>query len=225
MTICRTCGVEYEDSFSTCPLCNGEDNNSKPISPADILDISKGENKKHLWELSMILIFSSIVITFAIDMVFGKGIKWSLYAIISLLYLASVLTVTHFSRKPLIISVSICVATMVLLFLTSLLTGDHKWFLALGLPITAAFFILAGIVVLLNSLSNYRGLNLIATFFLALAVFTLVIELFSDLYLSGTIRLQWSVVAAASLSLLALLLIFIHYRLKRGTRLGRLFHV
>jgi hypothetical protein len=225
MTICRVCGVEYEDNFSTCPLCNGEDNNSKPISSADILDMTKSENKKHLWELSMILIFSSVVITFAIDMVFGKGIRWSLFAIISLLYLASILTVTHFSRKPLIISISICLATLAMLFLISRLTGDHNWFMALGLPITAAFFVLGGIVVFLNSLSNYKGLNLIATLFLALALFTIVIELCSDLYSSGKIRLQWSVVAAASLSLLALILIFIHYRLKQGTRLGRLFHV
>jgi hypothetical protein len=68
-------------------------------------------------------------------------------------------------------------------------------------------------------------LNLIALILMALAVFMLAIEFLVDRAVEGIFRPQWSVVTAASLSIIALILIFVHYRLKRGRSLGRLFHV
>ncbi|HPT11633.1 MAG TPA: DUF6320 domain-containing protein [Bacteroidales bacterium] len=223
MAICEFCGIEYEDTIPVCPLCNGEE--ERPVSPADILDISKSENKRQLWELSMVILFSAIIIAFAVDAVFGKGIHWSLYADASLLFIASILTLTHLTRNKWIIFSSLFVLTVILLLVFSLLTKSHSWFLPLALPATASIFILGLAVVFLNSLSRYRGLNLIAVIFFALALFTLIVETCIDLFSNGVVMLRWSVAAAASLSLLALILIFIHYRLKRGRKLDSLFHV
>ncbi len=223
MAICRFCGIEYEETLPVCPLCNGEE--ERPVSPADILDISKSENKRQLWELSMVLLISAIIIAFAVDAVFGKGIKWSLYADTSLLFIASILTLTHLSRNKWMIFSSLFVLTVILLFVFSLLTKTHNWFLPLALPLTASLYFLGLAVVFLNSLSRYRGLNLIAVIFFAMALFTLVVEICIDMFNDGLIKLQWSVASAASLSLLALILVFIHYRLKRGRKLDSLFHV
>ena len=223
MTVCRFCGIEYEETLPVCPLCNGEE--ERPVSPADILDISKSENKRQLWELSMVLLISAIIIAFAVDAVFGKGIKWSLYADTSLLFIASILTLTHLSRNKWMIFSSLFVLTVILLFVFSLLTKTHNWFLPLALPLTASLYFLGLAVVFLNSLSRYRGLNLIAVIFFAMALFTLVVEICIDMFNDGLIKLQWSVASAASLSLLALILVFIHYRLKRGRKLDSLFHV
>jgi len=223
MTVCRFCGIEYEETLPVCPLCNGEE--ERPVSPADILDISKSENKRQLWELSMVLLISAIIIAFAVDAVFGKGIKWSLYADTSLLFIASILTLTHLSRNKWMIFSSLFVLTVILLFVFSLLTKTHNWFLPLALPLTASLYFLGLAVVFLNSLSRYRGLNLIAVIFFAMALFTLIVEICIDMFNDGLIKLQWSVASAASLSLLALILVFIHYRLKRGRKLDSLFHV
>lgn len=173
----------------------------------------------------MVILFSAIIIAFAVDAVFGKGIHWSLYADASLLFIASILTLTHLTRNKWIIFSSLFVLTVILLFVFSLLTKSHSWFLPLALPATASIFILGLAVVFLNSLSRYRGLNLIAVIFFALAFFTLIVETCIDLFSNGVVMLRWSVAAAASLSLLALILIFIHYRLKRGRKLDSLFHV
>jgi|WetSurMetagenome_2_1015567.scaffolds.fasta_scaffold07722_3 hypothetical protein len=225
MAICRFCGVEYDDSLITCPLCNGDEKRSGPISPADILDISKGENKRQLWELTMVLLFSAMIIALAIDGVFGKKMLWSLYANVSLLYVASILTVTHFSKNYWIVSSSLFISTLALLFALNMLTMIHNWFLPIALPITSALYFFSLIVVFLASKSKYKGLNLIAIMFFALAVFVLVVESSIDLYKNSIISLQWSVAAAASLSLLAFILVYIHYRLKRGRKLESLFHV
>jgi len=225
MTVCRFCGIEYEETLPVCPLCNGEEERVHPVSPADILDISKSENKRQLWELSMVLLFSAIIIVLAVDAVFGKGIRWSLYADASLLFIASILTITHLSRNKWVIFSSLFVFTVVLLFVFSLLTKSHRWFLPLALPIITSLFILSLAVVFLNSLSRYRGLNLIAVIFFAMALFTLVVETCIDFFIDNKIMLRWSVASAASLSLLALILVFIHYRLKRGRKLDSLFHV
>lgn len=225
MMICGYCGVEYDEGLPDCPLCHCNEGTEAPVSPADILDISKSENKRQLWELSIVLIISSIIITFTIDAVFGKGIRWSLYAGFSLLFIASVLTVTHFTRNLRVVTLSVFAATVMLLFALSCITPSHGWFLQLALPLTAAFFILGIAVVFLNSLSKYRGLNLIAVIFFALGAFTMVVEICTDLYIDHTIKLQWSVASSASLALLGIILIYVHYRLKRGRKLGGLFHV
>jgi hypothetical protein len=225
MAICSFCGIEYDDDLPVCPLCNGEEKRIHPVSPADILDMSKSENKRQLWELSMVLLFSAVIIAFAVDAVFGKGINWSLYADVSLLYIASILTLTHFSRNKWVISSSLFVLTATLLLIFDMLTKSHSWFLPLALPITVSLFLLGMAVIFLNSLSKYRGLNLIAVIFIALALFTVIIEITVDLYNDGIVKLRWSVAASVSLSLLALILVFIHYRLKKGRTLDGLFHV
>jgi hypothetical protein len=225
MAICKNCGVEYDDSLNKCPLCSGEDNKTKPVSPADILSTLKKDNKRQLWELSMVLIFSTIAITIVFDAMFGKGIRWSFFTSLSLLYLASVLTVPYFFKKALAILGMLTISTLIFLLLLDLLTGKNGWFLPLGLPVTVSLFFLAGLVAFFSSLSKYKGLNLLASILIALAIFVIIIEFFTDKYINDTVRLQWSIVTATALSVMALILVFIHYRLKRGHSLDRLFHV
>ncbi len=225
MAICNNCGIEYDSEMTTCPLCHGSSNKNTTTSPADILDITRRENKQQLWELAMVLLFSAMIITLAIDAVFGKGIRWSLITSASFLYLGAILSIFHLFRRYLIISSLLMASTVVFLFFIGLLTDKTEWFLPLALPLTCSFFILLALSLFLNSLSRYRGLNLVATIFIALALFSIVAEICIDYYLSESIKLQWSVVTAAALTILSLILIFIHYRLKRGDSLQRMFHI
>jgi len=225
MTICKNCGVEYDDDIQECPLCSGSNEKTKPVSPADVLDISKNINKRQLWELAMVLIFSAIVVTLAIDAFIVKGIYWSLFSSAALIYLGVILIVTHFNKNRFLISGALMIATLALLYIIDVLSTDVEWFLPIGLPVTISFFILSYLVLYLNSLSKYKGLNLLATIFIAIAIFLVLIETCIDLNSNNAVSLRWSVVASASLCILALILIFIHYRLKRGHSLGRLFHV
>jgi hypothetical protein len=58
-----------------------------------------------------------------------------------------------------------------------------------------------------------------------MALHAIIIEYLTDRLIKGEFTPQWSVVTAASLTIIALVFLFVHYRLKRGRSLGRLFHV
>ncbi len=226
MAICKSCGVDLGEGNEKCPLCEATEHNRRVVSPADVLNISKLENGKQLFELTMLLLSSGIIITVAIDAVFGKGMNWSLFTTTCIGYVMTGITALYFwHSRPYPLILSGMASTLLLLYLIDIMTGNSGWFRTVGGPVAFSFFVLAGLVVFLNSLSLYKGLNLIALILMALAVLMLVIEFLVDRAVSGVFIPQWSVVTAASLSIIALILIFVHYRLKRGRSLGRLFHV
>jgi hypothetical protein len=226
MTICKSCGVELGEGADSCPLCEATENNRRVVSPADVLNISKQQNAKQLYELTMLLLFCSIMITIAIDAAFGKGMNWSLFTTTCIGYVMAVVTVLYFwHRRAYLLIAGGLASTLLLLFFIELMTGNTGWFRKVAGPLTLSLFILIALVVFLSSLSVYKGLNLIALIMAGLAVFIMITEFLIDRFNSGIFKPQWSVVTAASLSIIALILIFVHYRLKRGRSLGRLFHV
>ena len=114
---------------------------------------------------------------------------------------------------------------MAFLWLIDLFTGNTGWSFSIACPLALTAGLLTAGVLFLNSLSRYRGLNLLATILIALAIFTFITEYLTDRLASNAYNPQWSVVTAASLTIIAMFFIFIHYRMKRGRSLGRLFHI
>jgi hypothetical protein len=145
---------------------------------------------------------------------------------LSIAYLIILASSIYFlRRKPYLAITIVMISTLLFLWLLDLLTGGPDWYRPLACPLTVAAALLTTAVLFLNSLSRYRGLNLLATILTALAVFMLITEYLTDRIMTAAYNPQWSVVTAASLFIIALFFIFIHYRLKRGRSLGRLFHV
>jgi hypothetical protein len=128
-------------------------------------------------------------------------------------------------EKPYLLTGATMAATLLSLLIIDLLSGNHGWFGTIAAPLVISGALLTMAVIFLNSLSKYRGLNLLSTILIAMAVHTVIIEYLTDRLLTSTFNPQWSVVTAASLVIIALIFLFVHYRLKRGRSLGRLFHV
>jgi hypothetical protein len=227
MAICEKCGVELGDERKKCPLCEPADPQNKRVaSAADLFRLSRIENARHLYEITMLLLVSGVIITLAIDAVFVRGMSWSLYTTISIGYLIVFISSLYLLRRRQYLAiVSATAATLAFLWMADILTGNSGWFRSLAGPLTVTAAALTAVVLFLNSLSRYRGLNLLASILLALAIFVLLTEFLTDRLLTGTCNPQWSVVTAASLFIIAMFFIFIHYRLKRGRSLGRLFHI
>jgi hypothetical protein len=227
MSICKNCGVDLGEGNDRCPLCDPiETEPGKIKSPADLFSLSRKETSRHLYEITILLLVSGIIITVAIDAVFGRGMSWSLMSTTCIGYVIAMVSVIYFfARRPYLMLTLTGAATLVFLWLIDILTGDSRWFLSLAFPMVAAATILSIAVIFLNSLSKYRGLNLLATILLALAVFIVVIEYLTDMLLTSVFKPQWSVVTAASLIIISLIFIFIHFRLKRGRSLGGIFHI
>lgn len=174
----------------------------------------------------MLLLISGVIVTIAIDLVFVKGMNWSLATTTCIGYLIALVSGTyHLRRKPYLMISVIAAATLVFLWLIDLLTGNNGWFRTVAFPTVVSAALLTAAVIYLNSLSRYRGLNLLATILVALAILAVITEFLIDRHLTSKFTPQWSVVTAASLLIIAMIFIFIHYRLKRGRSLGRLFHI
>jgi hypothetical protein len=227
MSICKNCGVDLGEGNEKCPLCEPSDSRKNRVaSPADLFRLSRIQNSRHLYEIFMLILVSGVIITMAIDAVFGKGMTWSLATTTSIGYLIAMVSGAYLLRgKPYLIIAVITLATIIFLRLTDRFTGDHGWSGAVGIPMALSGALLTVAVIFLNSLSRYRGLNLLATILVALAIFTVIIEFLIDRRITSVFTPQWSVVTSASLIIIAMIFIFIHYRLKRGRSLGRLFHI
>lgn len=234
MSLCANCGVELDEGLNTCPLCgftNGEPaikkSGDKPeYLPSDIILLHRKETRRHLWELSGIISFSGIAVCTIVDLVIGKNLHWSLFADISILASWVFLTLILLAfRRYYIIIPGLLFTILAMIFLFDLCTPPVDWFFSIGLPLTIALFIAVSIVVFLWKVAHFMGFNILAIAFLVLSGFCIVSEVFIDKHLYNKVEIHWSAIVAVSILPIALVLLFVHYRMKKGKRLDSYFHV
>lgn len=232
MNLCANCGVELDEGMKKCPLCGkapGEEINQRDEvenKPSAIIQLQKKENLRYLWELFGIIAFSGIAVCTIVDLLISKGLAWSLYSDISIAAAWIIITLFLFARKRrLVIIPSIAVTILVSLFLIDLITTGHHWFIKVGLPITTAVFFGTLLISILYRDAHLKGLNIIAAALFILSGLSILTEIILDAYLFNSVVLRWSLITAVSVLPVALILIFYHYRLKKGNRLDSFFHV
>ena len=234
MSYCTNCGVELEDDLLSCPLCGfkvgknpkPESGNQSEYYPSDIIQLHKEESGKHLWELSGIIAFSGITVCTIVDLVIHKGLFWSLFADTSILasWICITLILLAF-KKYFIIVPGLLITVLAMLFLFNLFSPPVNWFIGIALPVTIALFISVSIIIVLWNVAHFRGFNILAIAFLVLSGFCIVTEVFTDKYISGKVDIRWSAIVAVSIFPIALVLLFVHYRMQKGNRLDSYFHV
>jgi hypothetical protein len=234
MSYCINCGVELDEDLISCPLCGfavGKTNNSEPMDkseyyPSDIILLHKKETRRHIWELSGIITFSGITVCTIVDFVIHKSLSWSRYADTSIMVSWICLTLILLAfRKYFLIIPGLLLTLLTMLFLFNIFSPPVRWFFGIGLPITISFFVAGSIIILLWKVAHFRGFNILAVAFLVLSVFCIVSEVFIDKYLSQKVDIRWSAIVAVSILPIALVLLFVHYRMKKGKRLDSYFHV
>jgi hypothetical protein len=234
MSLCANCGVDLDDGLTTCPLCgftNGEPHVSEPgdksaYLPSDIILLHKKETRRHIWELSGIISFSGIAVCTIVDLVIGRNLHWSLYADTSILASWIFLTLILLAfRRYYIIIPGLLFTLLGMLFLFDLFSPPIDWFFSIGLPLTIALFVSVSIVIFLWKVAHFMGFNILAIAFLVLSGFCIVSEVFIDKHLYNKVEIHWSAIVAVSILPIALVLLFVHYRMKKGKRLDSYFHV
>jgi len=232
MNICINCGVELEEGLKRCPLCGKNQGDPAEVNtdagnyPSDIIHLHKREVRKLIWELTGIIAFSGIAVCTIVDLVIGKGIKWSLYADVSIISAWLFLTFILLKIRNVWMLISGLSATVLLMLLMfDLISAGAEWFVPVGLPITlsAAFFVC--LVVVLYRYARFKGFNILAIIFLSVAGFCILTEIILDKYMKGSVDVHWSLLAAVSILPIALVLLFVHYRMKRGNKLDSFFHI
>jgi hypothetical protein len=234
MIFCTNCGVELEMDVILCPLC-GRTSGKTDVSekkdqaehyPSDSILLHKKETRRHIWELSGIISFSGIAVCSIVDLVIGKSLSWSLFADTSILTAWICLTLILLAfKKYFIVIPGLLITILTMLFLFNLFSSPVNWFYGIGVPVTIALFVAISIITLLWRVAHFRGFNILAIAFLILSGFCIVVEVFIDNFLFKEVDIRWSAIVAVSILPIALILLFVQYRMKKGKRLDSYFHL
>lgn len=146
MPYCIHCGVKLNDRYSYCPLCSIElEYTSKrksmpPLYPKEVYKISiiKSQTNTKEWFTIHFMGFLTALIsllTSGIDYYINENLTWSLFVIISILYVyTSLSALIHLKLNPLLLYAVENTLLGIFLFGLDILTGNTTWFIQFALP-------------------------------------------------------------------------------------------
>lgn len=241
MNYCSNCGVELEEHMIFCPLCGKHFSDETPEDEknihfyktrqeerllSDFKELTPTQRRRLFWQLSGMILTSGIIVTFIIDLIINKGIAWSKYSMSSCLALFLIITMFVFLKRKTVASLTgSFIITSILMVLFDLFNKNIGWGTKLGIPLVFSFYLVVFILISLVKRSKQRGINLIAYFLIASGILSLCIEGVISLQVNNMLDFQWSVIAFVSVIPVSAILLFIHYRLRKGTDLKRFFHI
>lgn len=234
---CAKCGIEVDYDVRKCPICQFRIPEIEAEEEIDTDRFPKAENvyPKEQRELrdTIFIIISTIALTSCILMVFQNKafsgeLTWSRYSIVSVIATWGYLFI-FFGYIPRFnyIVLGLSVNTLVLLLCIDSFSGDIEWFFSISAPIVLLAFTITHIIGYLYRKSHKKGLNIAAYIMIGIALFLIGIEVSLDIYFRGTIDLVWSIIVAIQLVPIALLLLYLNYRLpkKYKEKLKKKFHL
>jgi hypothetical protein len=241
MKRCPNCGVESEENANFCSLC-GEPlfentaNNAAFIKSGklrreeklltDYQQLTGFQKRKIFWQISGLILISGIIITLLIDFIGNRNITWSKFPATIGLVLFINFTLNTFLRKKITLMVVLSFLSVTgLFFLFDVFAGDTGWEIKLGIPILLAAYLTVFVLIFLVRKAKQKGLNIIAYSMVAAGLLCFYTEGMISVFFRNFVYFGWSLVVMVSVALIAMLLLFIHYRLKKATDLKRFFHI
>jgi hypothetical protein len=235
---CKNCGVELEDNMLICPLCGEPVDNNNYAGKVPVSSSAKGKQfqyhhtemtrpqKKFTWEIVSITLLSAVIATFIIDFIISHRISWSEYPVAVCLTIFCYVSLFAFWDQRMIIKMSggFILSSLSLIILDAL-TGSINWSARLGIPLLFVSNLIAAALIGIIRISKYKGINLVAYVFLGAALLCICIEGILSFFETGFLRFDWSVIVAACIIPVVIVLLFVHFRLKKGRNLEKTFHV
>jgi hypothetical protein len=181
---------------------------------------------KFTWEIVSLILLSAIIATFIINFIINKSITWSEYPVAISLIIFSYISLFAFWRQRTTIQMMVgfglssgCVLAL------DVVTGGINWALWLGIPLLLATNLIVILLLLIIDSSKNKGINLLAWGFLGAGLLCICIEGVLSYYEIKQVQLNWSVIVASCIVPVVLVLLFVHFRLKKGRSLEKTFHV
>lgn len=241
MNLCNNCGVELEENMRFCPLCGKDIADEMPEDQEHILfqktkpeeqlmpdfeELTPTQRRRLFWQLSGMILISGMIVTFFIDLIINRDITWSKYSTSACLALFLIITMIVFLKRKIVISLTVSfITTSILMVLFDMFNKNIGWGTKLGIPLVFSFYLVVFVLISLVRRSKQRGINLIAYFLIASGILSLCVEGIISLQINSKLNFQWSVIALVSVLPVSAILLFIHYRLRKGTDLKRFFHI
>ncbi|HEV8282796.1 MAG TPA: DUF6320 domain-containing protein [Chitinophagaceae bacterium] len=233
--ICKNCGVELEDDMLVCPLCGEPVDNNKGAAKAFITEYGRQifhykkmsePQKKFTWEIVSLILFSSTTATFVVDFILNHRLTWSELPVAVCLTVFCYVSLFAFWNQTTIVEMAGgFILSSVCLVILDAFTTRISWSVRLGIPLLLTGNLVAAALIAVIRKSRYKGINLLAYAFLGAAVLCLCIDGLLSFFKTGLFQLQWSVITTACIIPVVIVLLFVHFRLKRGRSLKRTFHV
>lgn len=235
---CKNCGVELENDMQHCPLCGqpADGVNQAGDRPhaantgysyaAKGADAMSQPEKKHIWEIISITLLSAAIATFIIDFILNKRITWSEYPIAVCLIIFSYISLLAFMRRSLFFEIAGgFIMSSVLLSVLDALTQGISWAFRLGIPLLLAVNLAMAAFTGIIRRTKHRGINLIAWGFIVAGILCICTETILSFFAAGVLQLQWSIIVTCCIMPVAIVLFYMHARLKKGRNLERTFHI
>lgn len=233
MAYCKTCELELEDGMAECPLCGrpadgpegGEAALAEEPPPFTFRKMDRPQ-KKLIWEIISLILVCSVAVTLLTDFIIAGRITWSEYPVaVCIVVFCYVSLFALWNQKSLVEMASACAASCVLLAVLDASTGGMDWVVRLGMPVLVSGNVIVAVLIGVIRTVKHKGINLLGYAFMGAGLFCLCIEGIVSFYVSGSVHLRWSLIAGTCVLPVSLLLFFVHYRLKKGRSLERVFHI
>lgn len=241
MIQCPHCGVELEENANFCSLCgepliNEHTENLAYLKSRKLLQEEKLlvdfhkltglQKRKIFWKISAVILIPGIILTLVINLVGNQTILWSKYpATAGLVLLINITLYTFLRKRGILFTTLSFLSTAVLLVLLDIYAGGSGFELKLGLPMLLAAYITIIVLNFMIRKSKQKGLNMIAYSLFAVGLFCIYTDGIISLYSSGSLHFGWSLIVIVSVLFISVVLLYIHYRLKKVTDLKRFFHI
>ena len=208
MSYCVNCGVELDDTAQACALCN------TPVINPNILKKSKAELEKNRMKppypveasevedvkrVDMIILLtvvfgSTALICLLLNLFVFNSSRWSLSVIgaCAILWVIFVPYLIYRKMSPFFAILLDGLIVAVYLYILTFMVDTARWFWGMGLPIVVLTTLVIECFVFCVRKLPRSILTLGLYFFSAVSVLILGLEIIIDLYLTGSIRLSWS---------------------------------
>ena len=146
-------------------------------------------------------------------MIFTGNITWSIYVIVSILFLDSKLSFILFKNKfiPLIIDLF---TTETLIYVIAYLNNGLHWFYYLVCPFIFIIWIYIVLCAFVLSKKRYNLLRRFSVAFSFISIILLTIEMCVDMFKYEKIIINWSIYAVLPITIIGLILFIISYNRK-----------
>ena len=221
MAYCVNCGVKLTPPETACPLCGVEVYNpkeppaeSKSRYSSEVERIGRGDKRFFAAVISFILVVPAII-CLLLNLLIYQESPWSLFVIggIALVFLFFLFPALVAKRYPLLyLGVDTVAVGIFLLMVAVFFTpGEWRWFLLLGLPLTAAAGCGMMLVVFLARFSYFKPMLRISAYTLILiGLYTVGVEMLILGFAGSACVPIWSWIPFAACVLTAAFCLFLN---------------
>ncbi|HTX71656.1 MAG TPA: DUF6320 domain-containing protein [Rectinemataceae bacterium] len=233
MALCPECGVELDASVQFCPLCGAavqpeahSSSRESMFDPEDRENFTEDERRTIAWEVLSVSTGIAAVVVCAVNLFVDRRLTWSLYPIVSLVFIWVLFTMPlRLGKRPLLAALGAAVALPGFLLALNLIEGRLSWAPVIALPIALVAELSAAVVAFATSRAKRKGANVIGFCLLAVALLCMDIEATISLYFFGRLVLQWSAIVATALVPVSGFLFYLHHRVTKKSNLRKLFRL